>query len=1080
MKRAILIIGCLLLAGLCRGEIIIVDDDGPADFNNIQAAIDDSNDGDTVYVFPGTYKGTGNRDINYSGRAITVQSVAPDDPYIVAATVIDCNEQGRGFNFQSGEDGNSVLDGLTITNGNADTGGAIRILAAGPKITNCIITGNTATDYGGGIGGGWGVIANCTITGNTATFDGGGVYDSGLIVGCTISDNWAGQNGGGIAECSQVTDCLISGNQAVGNGGGLFAFEAFPPLISASTFTGNSADNGGAIYNFGGMLMSTNWPILTNCMLSGNTAATTGGAVYLLDSDLPRVEYCTLSGNYAASVGGLYNAVGDVSLGNCILWGNVDGSGTGEAAQIGGVGCVCCSCIQDDDANDASIPFNGEGNCNIDDDPIFVRDPNDGGDGWGVGDNDDFGDLHLQSGSPCINAGCNVSEFRVFEIGYPWDWDPYQEVDVNVDIDGQPRIMAWIVDMGADEFYMPMIVVTKPVGGEVWACGSRHQITWKSSTYEGTVDILLSTNGGGDWQGVDSGLADTGSYGWQVPEAIDSNQCVISVVPSVPDPNVVTVESGLFTIRPYVPGPPVISKWESLGGDLDRVGLSEDQGPQFGCVKWEFEVDGAISASITVGPNEMVYVPCEDGNLYALDANGSLLWTCEANSPLISAATLGPDGTAYVGSKAGRLFAIDIGGNVRWTHTTEGMVYSSPAVSADGNQVYVCSEDGKLHALGRDGSELWNFETAGFGVVGGSILASPTVADDGTVYVAGLYDSNLYALDPNDGNTNWVCHFDSNGWPVASPVVGPDGTIYQMLVYDANLYAIDPNNGSIIWAADMADTDSGLYEPFEFDPYLEPMLPPSKCTQIDPWTMRCYLMGDSGWSEPAVGPDGTIYVSLADDPHLRAVDPNGSIKWARRLGYTTGLSLTVGSDGLVYAAGDYKTFAVIQDELNCLCGGAPYVTEERVYLHVVDGNGSHVAEYDSNEWLGYPVISGDGTIVVTEPADYSLLGPLEHEGPQRNSVIAMSRGGCADGPLPLYWLVDTNRDGQIDMVDFANVAGAWLDCTCLAGPCCYCDQIFVDPYEFWNQEYIAGDSNRDLYLDIHDLAALAHRWLAGE
>jgi outer membrane protein assembly factor BamB len=734
---------------------------------------------------------------------------------------------------------------------------------------------------------------------------------------------------------------------------------------------------------------------------------------------------------------------------------------------------VFSSCIQDDDPNDASIPFGGEDNDNIDDNPMFVRDPNDGGDGWGVGDNDDFGDLHLQSGSPCINAGVNVSEFRVAE---PWDWEPYQEVDVNVDIDGQPRIMAWIVDMGADEFYMPMIVVTKPAGGEVWACGSWHQIKWVSSVYEGMVDILLSTNGGGNWQPVDSVAADAGSYGWQVPEAIDSNQCIISVVPSVADPNVVTVESGMFTIHPYVPGPPVISKWESLGGDFDRVGLSEDQGPQFGCVKWEFEVDGAISASVTIGPNDTVYVPCEDGNLYTLNANGSVLWTYEANSPLISAATLGPDGTAYVGSKDGRLFAIDIGGNVRWTHTTEGMVYSSPAVSADGNNVYVCSDDGKLYALGRDGSKLWSFETAGFGVVGGSVLASPTLADDGTVYVSGLYDSNLYALDPNDGNTNWVCHFDSNGWAVASPVVGPNGTIYQVLVYDANLYAIDPNNGSIIWAADMADTDSGLYEPFEYDPALEyPMLPPSKCTQIDPWTMRCYLMGDSGWSEPAVGPDGTIYVSLADDPHLRAVDPNGSIKWARRLGYTTGLSLTVGSDGLVYAAGDYKTFAVFQDEPNCECGGETYVTEDRVYLHVVDANGGHVAEYDSNEWLGYPVISAEGTIVLANPADNTLLIAYEE-----NTVTAISKDSCAGGPLPLYWLVDTNRDGQINMVDFANVAGAWLDCTCLVGPCCYCDQISVDPYEFWNQEYIAGDSNHDLYLDIHDLTALAHRWLAGE
>ena len=55
------------------GKTIYVDDDGPADFNNIQAAIDDANDGDTVLVAPGTYTGTGNRDISVS-KSITIRS----------------------------------------------------------------------------------------------------------------------------------------------------------------------------------------------------------------------------------------------------------------------------------------------------------------------------------------------------------------------------------------------------------------------------------------------------------------------------------------------------------------------------------------------------------------------------------------------------------------------------------------------------------------------------------------------------------------------------------------------------------------------------------------------------------------------------------------------------------------------------------------------------------------------------------------------------------------------------------------------------------------------------------------------
>jgi len=115
------------LVSPCRAEIIIVDDDDPADFNNIQAAIEYSNDWDTIYVFPGIYTGPGNRDIDFLGKAITVRSVAPDDPYIVAATIVDCDanesDRHRGFVFQNAEDSNSVLAGFTIINGYASFGG---------------------------------------------------------------------------------------------------------------------------------------------------------------------------------------------------------------------------------------------------------------------------------------------------------------------------------------------------------------------------------------------------------------------------------------------------------------------------------------------------------------------------------------------------------------------------------------------------------------------------------------------------------------------------------------------------------------------------------------------------------------------------------------------------------------------------------------------------------------------------------------------------------------------------------------------------------------------------------------------
>jgi predicted outer membrane repeat protein len=216
MKRVVLFLGWLVVAVPCAGEIIIVDDGGYGDFDNIQAAIDDSNDGDIIYVLPGTYTGPGNRDIDYGGRAVTVTGVDPEDPYIVAATVIDCNGQGRGFGF-SWEDENSVLAGLTITNGYADYGGGVYSFEGTPTIANCIISNSTASSSGGGMylcpppyPDVSHTVTDCEIAGNEAVYGGGVYLCDGVLSDCTITENTASVSGGGVyCVDGKVTDCLI-------------------------------------------------------------------------------------------------------------------------------------------------------------------------------------------------------------------------------------------------------------------------------------------------------------------------------------------------------------------------------------------------------------------------------------------------------------------------------------------------------------------------------------------------------------------------------------------------------------------------------------------------------------------------------------------------------------------------------------------------------------------------------------------------------------------------------------------------------------------------------------------------------
>ena len=160
MSRIYFSFAFLILAFPCSASTITVDNDGPADFNNIQAAINSAINGDTIIVQPGTYTGNGNRNISFNGKRITVRSIDPCDPCVIAATVINCEgvdgEVRRGFSFTGGETSQTIMEGVTITGGYADgqwpscNGGAIYCSSA-PTIRRCRIIGNRAGQHGGGI-----------------------------------------------------------------------------------------------------------------------------------------------------------------------------------------------------------------------------------------------------------------------------------------------------------------------------------------------------------------------------------------------------------------------------------------------------------------------------------------------------------------------------------------------------------------------------------------------------------------------------------------------------------------------------------------------------------------------------------------------------------------------------------------------------------------------------------------------------------------------------------------------------------------------------------------------------------------
>jgi predicted outer membrane repeat protein len=366
-------VASLLLTAPAAATTYRLQADGTGDYPTIQAAVDSVINGDVIELYPGTYSGSGNVNVNYLGKAITIKS-----RFGVAEQVVilcDPANSERGFLFWSGEGANSVLQAVTIRDGRHYGmlwgAGGIECIGASPTIRRCI-------------------IENCD-----SNWEGGGMYVQGdpWIEDCIFRENGDGVHSGGAlaiqygGSAPTVTGCRFEDN-AGGSGGAVQTYEADAHFIDC-LFLNNHAHWGGAFEGGG---------TVEDCVFFGNGADTLGGAI-TAENDLV-ISNCTLYGNIVVASegsGGIYVRWEAASIENTIIASTL---GAPAVACNPGSGTVSVSCsdVYGNMGGDWVDCIAGLGslNGNFTADPLFCDPENH--------------DLSLAACSPCLppNNTCGV------------------------------------------------------------------------------------------------------------------------------------------------------------------------------------------------------------------------------------------------------------------------------------------------------------------------------------------------------------------------------------------------------------------------------------------------------------------------------------------------------------------------------------------------------------------------------------------------------------------------------------------------------------------------------------------------
>jgi outer membrane protein assembly factor BamB len=352
------------------------------------------------------------------------------------------------------------------------------------------------------------------------------------------------------------------------------------------------------------------------------------------------------------------------------------------------------------------------------------------------------------------------------------------------------------------------------------------------------------------------------------------------------------------------------SSWPMAQHDNKHTGVGSYWiKPTLPILKWFYSPEGACSDFTTDPVIDIygnVFIGCNDGILYKINSNGTLVWTYNTNDTITSQSpAIDSNGNIYFGAQ-NAFFCLGAAGNLVWTNPNIDNC-SSPAIATNGNIITTYKGAGfsTIYSLNpTTGAILYSIQdnTAPAMATG----YSPCIDNSGNIF-ADFYgntaSSLIYSIPANFSSSSKV----NTGSGITTPLsIGNDGTLY---------FGTD-NDGLIAWNADLSSQkwNVPLGVGGQINGWISCYYDSANSMDLlyfgtnSNYIICCDSLGNLRWSYltgsailtgSAVDLSGNLVVS-SNDQFLYALSKTGTLLWSYNTQSTNISNPAIGPDGTIY------------------------------------------------------------------------------------------------------------------------------------------------------------------------------------